>query len=106
MTTLEHVSAERWASMVAAATVDVEVVKLGWRGKGSTVYPWGVKVTVEGVDAADYLDCGAFRTKREALAAPVEAAVRESLSDPWNLWNVTDPNGRPDPVVEAILTKP
>lgn len=94
-----------WSELVAAATITAVPVRLP--GKGVW---WGWDVTVNDVDASDYLEAGAVRTKREAtsLVDDVITEVRESLSDPWNLRNHLDANtdtrnGRFDPVVAAVL---
>jgi hypothetical protein len=94
-----------WRELVAAATITAVPV----RAPGKGVW-WTWDVTVNGADASDYLDAGSVRTKREAtdLVDSVIAAVRESLSDPWNLRNHLDADtdtrhGRSDPVVAATL---
>jgi hypothetical protein len=96
-------SRQEWAAAVAAAPIVAVPAKMARKGTW-----WRWTVTVHGVDATDYCDVGAVKTKREALALvdAVVAEVRASLSDPWNLWTQIDhrPNrGAPCPVVAAVI---
>lgn len=101
-------TSSEWPALVEQVTIVATPVRMNRKG-----VHWTWLVTVDGVNAEDYIDVSPARTKGNAtdMADYVAAEVRKCLADHWNLLNHKDAlallgHGRYatlDPVVIAVL---